>query len=158
MKKTLIALVLTGFASSVSADALLYGGAMAGQSEYDGENSTAASVYVGTGVLPILGVEGGYADHGEFEFKGIADVKANSVFIALRPSLDIGPLHLYGRAGIHKWDISGGRDDDGVDMMFGFGVEYFTMGPMALGAGYHVYSTDDENISNFNLSATVHFF
>lgn len=157
MKKTLLALALASFASSVAADSLLYGGAMVGQSEYDGEDSTVASFHVGTGLLPILGIEGGYADHGEFEFKGIDDVKANSLFIAARPSIDLGPLHIYGRAGMHKWDLTGGKDDDGIDVMYGVGAEYFLFGPISVGAAYNVFKTDDEDISNFSVSATFHF-
>lgn len=158
MKKTIIALALAGFAGSVSADALFYGGAMVGQSEYDDEKSTAASFHLGTGLLPILGIEAGYADHGEFDIDGLtSDVKADSIFAAVRPSLDLGPLHLYGRAGVHKWDMSGGKKDDGVDMMYGFGAEYFIFGPVSLGAAYNVYKTDDKDISNFSLSATFHF-
>ena len=157
MKKTLLALALASFATTAAADALLYGGAMVGQSEYDSESSTSASVHVGTGLLPILGIEGGYTDHGEFSITGIDDVKAKSVFLAVRPSIDLGPLHIYGRAGVHKWDMTGGIEDDGVDMMYGVGAEYFLFGPVAVGAGYHTYKTDNKDISNFTLSATFHF-
>lgn len=158
MKKTLLVLALAGLSSAATADSLLYGGVMAGQSEYDGENSTAASFHLGTGLLPILGVEGGYADHGSFEFKDKDDVDARSFFVAVRPSIDFGPLHVYGRVGAHQWDLSGGESDDGVDMMYGLGAEYFLFGPLAVGAAYNVYKVGGEDISNFSVSATVHFF
>ncbi|MDB1123785.1 outer membrane beta-barrel protein [Vibrio algarum] len=157
MKKTLVALALASFATSVAADSLVYGGAMVGQSDYDGETSTSVEVHVGTGILPFIGVEGGYIDHGSFNING-TDLSANSLYGALRPSIDLGPLHIYGRVGLHSWDSEyGAIKNDGVDPMYGVGLEYFVFGPVALGAGYHVYKMDDEDVKNFSLTATFHF-
>ncbi len=154
----LLALALMACAGTASADALLYGGAMIGQSEMGSETSTAASVYIGTGILPIIGVEGGYTDHGSFSFDHLSqDVDAHSTFLALRPSVDIGPFHIYARAGLHAWKMTGGIHDDGVDAMYGFGVEYFVFGPLAVGAAYNVYKTDVKDIDNYSISATLHF-
>jgi opacity protein-like surface antigen len=161
MKKTLLALALVGFAGSVAADSLIYGGAMVGQSDYDGETATSAEIHIGTGLLPLIGVEGGYVDHGKFDI-GANELKANSLYAALRPSVDFGPLHVYGRAGVHSWEteLTGSGStvkDDGVDPMYGVGLEYFLLGPVAIGAAYHVYKMDDEDVKNFSLTATFHF-
>lgn len=157
MKKTLVTLALASFATSVAADSLVYGGAMVGQSDYDGETSTSAEFHIGTGILPFIGVEGGYIDHGKFSISG-ADLTATSLYGALRPSIDLGPLHIYGRVGVHSWDTKyGDVKNDGVDPMYGVGLEYFVFGPVALGAAYHVYKLDNEDVKNFSLSATFHF-
>jgi len=161
MKKTLLALALASVAGSVNADSLIYGGAMIGQSDYSDESATSIEVHVGTGLLPFIGVEGGYIDHGKFDI-GASEYTVNSVYAALRPSIDLGPLHIYGRVGLHSWDseldTSGStHKDDGIDSMYGVGVEYFLLGPIALGAAYHVYKMDDDDIKNFSLTATFHF-
>lgn len=161
MKKTLLALALASFAGSVAADSLIYGGAMIGQSDYDGESATSAEIHIGTGLLPFIGVEGGYIDHGDFDI-GANKLSANSIYAAVRPSIDLGPLHVYGRAGVHSWETelnaSGTKTkDDGVDPMYGIGVEYFLIGPVALGAAYHVYKMDKEDVKTVSLTATFHF-
>lgn len=157
MKKTLLALALTSIAGTVSADSLIYGGAMIGQSDYDGETATSAEIHVGTGLLPFIGIEGGYIDHGKFDI-GANELTANSIYAAIRPSIDFGPLHVYGRMGLHSWDSEyGSIKDDGVDPMYGVGVEYFLLGPVAIGAAYHVYKLEDEDITNLSLTATFHF-
>lgn len=161
MKKTLLALALASVAGTASADALVYGGAMVGQSDYDGETATSVEVHVGTGLLPFIGIEGGYIDHGEFDI-GANKLSAESMYGAVRPSIDFGPLHIYGRAGLHSWDSelkgSGIKvKDDGVDPMYGVGLEYFVFGPVAVGASYHVYKMDKEDVKNFSLTATFHF-
>jgi hypothetical protein len=110
--------------------------------------------------LPFLGLEAGYTDHGKFETSNNVDVKVKSFFAAARPSIDIGPFHIYGRVGLHNWDLdnSSGADDDGLDVMYGVGIEYFTEGPLAIGLGYNTYKLDDEYVGNLNLTATFHIF
>lgn len=159
MKKTILALALAGVATTASADSLLYGGAMFGQSDMGSESSTAASVHVGTGLLPLIGLEAGYTDHGSFTFTPGVDTDVTSTFFAVRPSIDLGPLHIYARGGVHKWDLENSiRSNDGTDIMYGVGAEYFLFGPLAVGAGYHVYELkDEENIEQFTITATFHF-
>jgi opacity protein-like surface antigen len=159
MKKTLLALALAGFATTASADALIYGGANVGQSDLNGETSTSSTVYVGTGLLPILGIEAGYTNLGSFDLSGGVEKDVTTKFIAARPSVDIGPLHIYGRAGLQSWEseTTGQPDDDGVDIMYGFGAEYSVMGPFSVGAGYEVYEIDDDSVETFTLNATFHF-
>ncbi|WP_375750045.1 outer membrane beta-barrel protein [Vibrio sp. HN007] len=159
MKKTLLALALVGMANTAAADSLLYGGAMFGQSDMGGDSSTAASVHVGTGILPFIGLEAGYTDHGSFQLTPGIDTDVTSTFFAVRPSIDLGPLHIYARGGLHKWDLERGAiNKDGTDIMYGIGAEYFLFGPLAVGAGYNVYEIDGEdNIEQFSVSATFHF-
>ncbi|MDG3088175.1 porin [Vibrio hannami] len=159
MKKTLLALALTGVATTASADSLVYGGVMFGQSDMGDESSTATSLHVGTGILPIIGIEAGYTDHGSFDTPLVGDTDVTSTFLAVRPSIDLGPLHIYARGGVHKWDFENSAvKDDGTDIMYGVGAEYFLFGPLAVGAGYNVYQLKDrEDIKQFSISATIHF-
>ncbi len=157
MKKSLLTLALMSIAGTAAADALVYGGAMIGQSRYDGETATSSEIHVGTGILPFIGVEGGYVNHGEFDING-GNFKASSLYAALRPSIDFGPLHVYGRAGIHSWDSEfGSIEDDGIDPMYGVGAEYAVYGPFSVGASYHIYKLDGEDVENFSVTATFHF-
>ena len=57
MKKTLLAVALLSASSAAMADSWIYGGASVGQSDYKGETDTSYSVHVGTGILPIIGIE-----------------------------------------------------------------------------------------------------
>ncbi|MCY9844727.1 outer membrane beta-barrel protein [Vibrio caribbeanicus] len=164
MKKTLLALALIGVSATASADALVYGGASAGQSNLGGESSTSYNVHVGTGILPFIALEAGFQDFGEFKNATYDNVKrdlqASAVYFAVKPSMDFGPLHVYARAGLHSYELKGknsGFNEDEIDMMYGVGAEYFAMGPFSLGASYNVFSMKKENIENFALNATFHF-
>ncbi|EGU29566.1 hypothetical protein VII00023_09149 [Vibrio ichthyoenteri ATCC 700023] len=160
MKKTLLALALLGASATASADSWIYGGANVGQSDLAGESATSYGVHVGTGILPFIGLEAGYQNHGEFDATNFGHkIDGDSVYFAVKPSIDFGPLHVYAKGGVHSYDLKGdlGFKDDGVDMMYGVGAEYFVMGPISLGASYTVFAMDKEDVKNFSLNATFHF-
>ncbi len=160
MKKTLLALALLGASSTAMADSWLYGGASVGQADFNDESATSYSVHAGTGILPIIGIEAGITNHGEFEFTGGRKDKVSSYYAALKPSIDFGPLHIYARGGLHTWELdstTNSADDDGIDMMYGVGAEYFIFGPFSVGASMMNYTVDSEDITSFNLNATFHF-
>lgn len=154
MKKILLALALTGVATTASADSWLYAGANVGQSDLDGENATAAGFHVGTGILPIIGLEAGYNNHGK-----INNWDMSSYYFAVKPSIDLGPLHVYGKAGVHSYKStnSAAPNQDGTDAMYGVGVEYFMFDMLSVGGSYQNFKTDAGDIGSFNLTATVHF-
>ena len=60
MKKTLLALALIGASATASADSWIYGGASVGQADLANDSSTSYNVHVGTGILPLIGLEAGY--------------------------------------------------------------------------------------------------
>lgn len=158
MKKTLLALALIGASSTAMADALIYAGASVGQSDYRGDTSTAYNFHVGTGILPFFAVEGGYSDFGDFKVGGLK-TSVSTMYAALKPSIDLGPLHVYARGGVHSWktEIGGRKDDDGIDVMYGIGAEYYVMGPFSIGAGYHRYTLDKHDVKVLSFNATFHF-
>ena len=164
MKKTLLALALIGVSATASADALIYGGASAGQSTLGGETSSSYNVHVGTGILPFIALEAGYQNFGEFKNTTYDNVKrdleASAVYFAVKPSMDFGPLHVYGKAGLHSYELKDKNSDfneDEIDMTYGVGAEYSVMGPVTLGVSYNVFSMKKENVENFSLNATFHF-
>ncbi|PSD41881.1 outer membrane beta-barrel protein, partial [Vibrio sp. V02_P2A34T13] len=103
MKKTLIALALISTSSMAFADSWIYGGASVGQSDLNGKSGTSYNIHAGTGILPLIGLEAGYTDHGKFEVTATNEIAASSVYFAVKPSIDFGPLHVYAKGGLHSW-------------------------------------------------------
>lgn len=163
MKKTLLALALIGASATASADSWIYGSASVGQADLGNESSTSYNVHVGTGILPFIGLEAGYQNFGDFDNVNYGNVtysnlEGSAVYFAAKPSIDFGPLHVYAKAGLHSYELSGTNfKEDEIDMMYGVGAEYFVMGPISLGASYNVFSMKEEDVKNFSLNATFHF-
>ncbi|MEH0688070.1 outer membrane beta-barrel protein [Vibrio cholerae] len=159
MKKTLLALALIGASATASADSWIYGGASVGNSDFFGDSSTSYNVHVGTGILPFIGLEAGYNKFGEFETAS-SKVKVDNVYFAAKPSLNLGPLQVYGKAGVHSWEQSSNNisfDDDGYDIMLGVGADYQIFGPLTVGAKYENYKMDKEDMGVFSLTASLNF-
>ncbi|MEX0336323.1 porin family protein [Vibrio tubiashii] len=163
MKKTLLALALIGASATASADSWIYGGASVGQADLANDSSTSYNVHVGTGILPLIGLEAGYQNFGEFDnitygnFTG--KLEGSGVYFAAKPSIDFGPLHVYAKAGLHSYELTGTNfKEDEIDMMYGVGAEYFVMGPISMGASYSVFNMKEKDVKNFSLNATFHFF
>ncbi|WP_462055735.1 outer membrane beta-barrel protein, partial [Vibrio cholerae] len=78
---------------------------------------------------------------------------------AVKPSIDFGPLHVYAKGGLHSWDqnINGNKSNDGIDIMYGVGAEYFIMGPVSVGASYMKYTMDNSDVGTLSFNATLHF-
>lgn len=164
MKKTLLALALLGASATASADSWIYGSASVGQADLGGESTTSYNVHVGTGILPLIGLEAGYQNLGDYDTVNYAGATRNnltgsSIYFAAKPSLDFGPLHIYAKGGLHSYDIKadGGFSEDEIDVMYGVGAEYFVMGPISLGASYSVFNMKEDDVKNFSLNATFHF-
>ncbi len=165
MKKTFLALALITTSASAFADALIYGSASVGQATLNGETSTSYNVNVGTGILPFIALEAGYQNYGDFDgvnYGGtVRDLTGSSYYVAAKPSIDVGPLHLYARGGLHYYELKSQHDDgfkeDDVNIMYGVGAEYFMAGPISFGASYNVYPFKKEDAKNFSLNATFHF-
>jgi hypothetical protein len=167
MKKTLLALMLAGFASTSAADSWLYAGGNFGQATLGDYDSTSTySLHVGTGILPIIGLEAGYVNHGVSEdnsLSQVVEIDSSSLYFAMKPSIDFGPLHVYGKLGFHSYSLDAAEAlvtdsfEDGFDIMYGVGAEYFIMSMFSVGAGYQNYSLDNGDIESFTINATFHF-
>ncbi|GEA50156.1 membrane protein [Vibrio inusitatus NBRC 102082] len=158
--KHALAIGLMSVSSMAAADSWLYAGGAVGQSSFGSDDNTTFGLHVGTGILPIIGIEAGYWNHGKFKFSGL-EYDADSFYVGIKPSVDLGPVHIYGRLGANRYDLSGkaGTDsDDGYDLMYGVGVEYFIIDMISVGAGYQNFEVGDAgNIDSFTLNATFHF-
>ncbi|KPL97153.1 outer membrane beta-barrel protein [Vibrio splendidus] len=162
MKKTLLALALLGASSTAMADSWLYGGVMGGQNSFAGEDETAMGIHVGTGILPLIGVEAGYWDLGSFDNVSYGNrakqgVDVSTAYLAIKPSIDFGPLHVYAKGGLHSYEVKGDNfKQDDVDVMFAVGAEYFIFGPLSVGASYQNFKMKDDDSGVFSLNATIH--
>lgn len=163
MKKILIAAILFASSSSVYADAFLYGGASAGSSSFNGGSGSSYSVHAGTGILPFMGLEAGLTRSGEMDTASNESTEVTTIYVAVKPSIEFGPLQIYAKAGLHGWEETVNNDlgetkDDGIGVTYGVGVEYFVEGPMSFGASYQTYTMGSKDLSNLTLNATMHIF
>ncbi|MDN3701546.1 porin family protein [Vibrio artabrorum] len=162
MKKTLLALALLGASSTAMADSWIYGGVMGGQNSFAGENEMAVGIHAGTGILPLIGVEAGYWNLGSFDNikygnRNLTNMDASTVYAAIKPSIDIGPLHIYAKGGLHSYQLKADSfKQDEVDIMYGVGAEYFVFGPVSVGASYQKFKMKDDDSDVFTLNATIH--
>lgn len=167
MKKTLLALALIGASTTAAADSWIYGGIQAGQADWEGETDTAVGVHVGTGILPFIGLEAGYWNFGSVGTDALT-AETSAVYFAAKPSIDFGPLHVYARAGLHSYNVAYDgslgnllSDDDGIDIMYGVGVEYSVFPGLTVGAGYQSFKVEiDDTSTDLNtltVNATIHF-
>ncbi len=80
------------------ADSWLYGGVMGGQNSLGNEEETAMGIHVGTGILPLIGIEAGYWDLGSFDSvkyggRDLTNTDASTAYPAIKPSIDFGPAY-----------------------------------------------------------------
>ena len=153
MKKTLIIIAIVIWAADASADALIYAGANTGYAESGSSSEFTYGFHVGTGIIPFFGIEAGYWDFGSFH-----GVDSSSIYLAAKPCIDIGPFHLFAKGGFTRFDQDGpGGSNDGIDLMYGLGAEYFISRTFTLGASYMNFGQDGDNIDTLTLGATFHF-
>lgn len=168
MKKTLLALMLAGASTAAFADAWLYGGVSAGSADYNGNSDTSLGFHAGTGILPIIGIEGGYWRHGSFDLPG-GHVDVGSWYGAVKPSVDIGPIQVWAKGGFHyfeadyKGGLSSRNSADGTDIMYGLGADYFVTDLLSIGASWQRFSgvktiSSDKELDSFSINATIHIF
>ncbi|MCC4820921.1 porin family protein, partial [Vibrio lentus] len=73
--------------------------------------------------------EAGYWDLGSFDSvkygnRDLTNLDASTAYLAIKPSIDFGPLHVYAKAGVHSYDLkSDGFKQSGEDIMYGVGAE-----------------------------------
>ncbi|NOH96918.1 outer membrane beta-barrel protein [Vibrio sp. 99-70-13A1] len=162
MKKTLLVLALLGASSTAMADSWIYGGAMGGQNSFGNSDETAMGIHAGTGILPFIGVEAGYWDLGSFgsvNYNGVdrKNLDASTAYLAIKPSIDFGPLHVYAKAGLHSYELKGDSfKESSEDVMYGVGAEYFIFGPLSVGASYQNFKMKHDDSGVFSLNATIH--
>ncbi|EPE37450.1 hypothetical protein CF66_5012 [Candidatus Photodesmus katoptron] len=164
--KKILALTLTSAVLSTSsafADSWIYGGIGVGQAFVEDRNANTLHLsqkgpiyeaYVGTGILPFFGVEGGYIQHGKVTLINNVKEKIYSTYVALRPSLNFGPVQVFAKGGLHSWKQG---DSMSRDLMYGIGVEYRVREtPISFGCQYMEYTFGKNTIMS-NLALTTSF-
>lgn len=159
MKKILLGIALVSASTSAFADALLYGGASAGNAHYKGADGIAYNINIGTGILPFVGIEGGLTKFDSLDTAPGDKTEATTGYLAVKPSIDIGPLQIWAKGGLHAWDekVNDAKVDDGVDIMYGVGADYYAAGPITFGASYVNYVMDSHDMGTLMVTASFHF-
>ncbi|PID45418.1 MAG: hypothetical protein CR981_00470 [Proteobacteria bacterium] len=152
MKKGVLILIFLAAATKSAAGTLFYGGGNLGFADKSSSHNTCYGLHAGIGIIPFVGIEAGIWDFGSLD-----GADHTAFYLAAKPNITIDSLHLYVKAGLDLYDVKGDESDDGIEIMFGAGVEYFLSRIISIGASVTRFGFDDDNISNLNISATVHF-
>ena len=154
MKKIILTIALIGLTTNASAGALIYAGVDMGQASLGSSSSTAYGIHAGVGIIPFIGIEAGHWNFGSF-----GDTDFTNFYVAAKPNITLGPVHLYAKGGLawYDKDVSSGSSDDGIDLMYGIGAEYFIGTNISLGASYTNFGFDNDDVDTLTFSATFHF-
>ena len=146
----------------------LYASAISGYFTYPTDDAnnvdTITGLRVGARVSPILDIEGGYIDLGEAEDPDNSDgtLGITTQYVAAKPTLPLGLVEFYGRAGIHNYRTSeqetseATEHDYSTDFLYGFGVDLATAPNFSLGFSYTVYHFDGSEIEGYEMNLTFH--
>ncbi|OLQ85521.1 hypothetical protein BIY21_04590 [Vibrio ponticus] len=161
MKKLLTILFLLSVSVPSFAKSPFYIGGSVSQSSIHADDSLSHSLVVGSGLITGLSLEGGFTTHGKFEVSQ-AELEAQSLYGAIKPNLNFGPLQLYGKIGAHSWIIESSNkpefDDDSLDLFWAVGVDYAVMGPLALGVEYTSYEIAGTTLESVGVTAVLYLF
>lgn len=171
MRKAILLAALLGTAGAASAaDNGFYIGGSYGQAkvevddsfaELDGDD-TGYKFIVGFRPLDWLAVEANYVDFGKVEGddEETAESKGISVFgVALLP---LGPIDLFAKGGLVKWDIEVGSGDDiskedGNNLAYGAGVQ-FRLLSLSIRAEYEKFDVAEyEDLNMMSVGFTYTF-
>lgn len=131
------------------------------------EDDTAVKVFAGYNFeLPVitLGIEGAYADFGAPEIPfNFGELTLETTGLALwgTAAVGLGPVNVYGKAGILRWDaeanFAGERvDDDGTDPGLGLGVR-FNISRIEVRGEYEVFDLEDADLQMLSLGIAYRF-
>lgn len=129
-----------------------YVGAGTGSSDIDDsalDDDSGTKFYGGWHFTKRYALEGGYTDLGSFDIDTVpgADVEVDGIQVAGVASFPLkGRVAIFGKAGLYSWDSEvsiAGFDDDGTDVMYGFGVS-FGAGNWAVRGEWERFDADDD--------------
>jgi len=92
----------------------------------------------------------------------LTDMKSadySSYYFAAKPGIKLGSFQLFAKGGIALYDkdASIGKSDDGTDIMYGLGVDYFISPMFSVGGSYLNFGFGGDDVNTLTLSATFHF-
>jgi len=129
----------------------LYLGARAGIANYDEADDSDAGfdLFAGINLNEVLSIEAGWTDLGEVSNNG-ANSEVTVLHVDIVGNMGLrSDLSLYGKIGLAGWDLdvktnAFSDSDSGVDLTFGFGVDYNITGRSSVRFGLDFYSADAE--------------
>ncbi len=138
----------TAFAGS-----LIYTGVDVGYATKGSSDNSTYGFHVGTNLIPLLGLEVGYRDFGSF---GGTDY--SSYYAAIMPRLSLGSFQVYLKGGVNMYDMSPsiGKSNDGTDLLYGAGANYFASDMISIGASYTKFGFEGDDVDTFALVVTLH--
>jgi opacity protein-like surface antigen len=161
-------LAIISFASLLSFKAIaddkgLYVGAGVSSVETDkktlSDNETGYKVYTGYRMNDYFAFEGAIIDLGDFKDNNLK-FEGRSAQLATHIGFPIGQrIRLFGSLGAHAWDADGNveKDDTGVDLTYGAGVEMDVFRNFGLRAEYEVLEVGKIDINQTTASAYLRF-
>jgi len=149
---------------SGSQGAGFYLGAKAGLANYDeaDDSDAAFDLFAGINLNEVLSIEAGWTDLGKVSDAGTsAEVSAFHVDVVGNMGVR-SDISLFGKIGLASWDLdvknsSFSDSDSGVDLTFGFGVDYNISGRSSVRFGLDFYSIDG-TINNTDSSEDIMVF
>jgi OOP family OmpA-OmpF porin len=115
------------------------------------ENFAAEVGYVDLGEVSLAGPAGsGSIETDGFQFAGVGRLPINEQF------------DVFAKIGLYMWDLSasgpgGSADDDGTDIMFGFGGAWNFTEQLALRAEWERFDLDGDNVDLLSLGLQFNF-
>lgn len=152
-----------------------YVSAYIGQSDFDFDSADGddTSFRIGGGyrVNENFAIEGFYIDYGEADdtvntFFGPFEVSADADAFQFQAVgfLPVNPgAELYAKVGLALWDAKltlvgfGDDDDDGIDLVFGFGGKFKVSNAVAIRAEYEMADFDDIDITTMMVGVDIGF-
>ncbi len=133
-----------------------YIGTATGSTEVDNsalDDDSGTKFYGGYHFTDRYALEGGQTDLGSFDIDAVpgADVEVDGVQVAGVASFPLKDrLAIFGKAGIYDWEsdvsvpiLGVSADDDGTDIMYGFGLNY-SVGNWGIRGEWERFDADDD--------------
>ncbi len=158
----IICLGVTTIPLASAAESNWYVGAGTGSTDRDNsalDDDSGQKFYGGYQFTDRYALEGGYTDLGTFDVdpsQGSGDVDVDGLQFAGVATFSLpNQFAIFGKAGIYNWDQDGSNvivpalggavsaDDDGTDIMFGFGVNY-SAGNWGIRGEWERFDADDD--------------
>lgn len=152
----IICLGVTTIPVASAAESNWYLGAGTGSSDADNsalDDDSGQKFYGGYQFTDRYALEGGYTDLGSFDIDTIpgADVDVDGIEVAAVASFSLpNQFSIFGKAGLYNWDqevstpiVGVVEDDDGTDIMYGFGVNY-NVGNWGIRSEWERFDADED--------------
>ena len=142
-----------------------YFGAGIGNSDPDVgglDDDTGTKFFAGYNLDGTWGLEGGFVDLGDFDvdfFPG--SVEVDGFQFAGVGNLPVAEVSLFGKVGLYRWDAEANiagtpiDDDDGIDVMWGFGIAFDIAENWLIRGEWERFDIDGDDVDMLSVSVIV---